>query len=91
MKNGVPEDRSLPICCTIPEWQFRWPIMDTSRRMYKPVREEVSVNPLSPGARFFPDPAVGYEYQMYYDYWQRFFAQPYIRRDADYATRHPGT
>ena len=94
MKNGVSEEAVF--ACLLHDTGMAIQIADhgyVAAAMYEPyVREEVSwAIRYHQALRFLPDPAVGYEYPtMYYDLFGKDFSpEAYIRRDADYATRHP--
>ena len=94
LKNGVPEETVF--ACLLHDTGMAIQMADhgyVAAAMYEPyVREEVSwAIRYHQALRFFPDSAVGYEYPtMYYDLFGKDFSpEPYIRRDADFATKHP--
>ena len=94
IKNGVPEETVF--ACLLHDTGMAIQMADhgyVAAAMYEPyVSEEVSwAIRYHQALRFYPDPAVGYEYPiMYYDLFGKDFApEPYIKRDAEYAQKHP--
>ena len=94
MKQGLAEETIF--ACLLHDTGMAIQMADhgyVAAAMYEPyVKPEVSwAIRYHQSLRFFPDPAVGYEYPtMYYDIFGKdFVPEPYIQRDAAYATNHP--
>ena len=93
MRQGLPEETVF--ACLLHDTGMAIQMADhgyIAAAMYEPyVKPEVAwAIRYHQALRFFPDPAVGYEYPtMYYDlFGKNFVPEPYIQRDAAYATKH---
>jgi len=93
LKNGLPED--IVFACLLHDTGMALQRPDhgyVGAALYAPyVDEKVSwAIRYHQALRFFPDPAVGYEYpEMYFDLFGKgFVPEPYIQRDYEEARKH---
>lgn len=93
MKNGLAEE--TVIACLLHDTGMALQMADhgyVAAALYEPyVRPEVSwAIRYHQALRFYPDPAVGYEYPAIYDelFGSDFVPEAYIKRDAEHAQNH---
>ena len=93
LKNGLPED--IVFACLLHDTGMAIQHADhgyVGAALYEPyVDEKVSwAIRYHQALRFFPDPAVGYEYPALYVelFGKDFTPEPYIQRDYEYARKH---
>jgi hypothetical protein len=93
LKNGYPED--IVFACLLHDTGMAFQRADhgyVGAALYGPYVDEKVAWAIRyhQALRFFPDPAVGYEYpEMYYDLFGKdFVPETYIQRDYEYAKKH---
>ena len=93
LKNGVPED--VVFACLLHDTGMAIQKADhgyVGAALYAPYVDEKVAWAIRyhQALRFFPDPAVGYEYpEMYVEIFGKdFVPEPYIQRDYEYARKH---